>query len=73
MLRDGDFNIVAQQRKKPHESIQREFGQPAALERRDFWLIDFQEYTIRRAIDRQCRASGHDPPIICTPQELIEE
>jgi predicted nucleic acid-binding protein len=28
--------------------------------------------TIRRAIDRQCRASGYDPPVICTPQELIE-
>jgi predicted nucleic acid-binding protein len=27
--------------------------------------------TIRRAIDRQCRASGYDPPVICTPQELI--
>jgi hypothetical protein len=27
---------------------------------------------IRRAIDRQCRASGYDPPVICTPQELIE-
>lgn len=28
--------------------------------------------TIRRAIERQCRASGYDPPVICTPQELIE-
>ena len=28
--------------------------------------------TIRRAIDKQCRASGYDPPVICTPQELIE-
>lgn len=28
--------------------------------------------TIRRAIDRQCRASGYEPPVICTPQELIE-
>jgi hypothetical protein len=23
--------------------------------------------TIRRAIDRQCRASGYEPPVICTP------
>lgn len=28
--------------------------------------------TIRRAIDRQCRASGYEPPVICTPQELIK-
>lgn len=28
--------------------------------------------TIRRAIEKQCRASGYDPPVICTPQELIE-
>ena len=28
--------------------------------------------TIRRAIEAQCRASGYDPPVICTPQELIE-
>lgn len=28
--------------------------------------------TIRRAIDRQCRASGYEPPVICTPQELIQ-
>ena len=28
--------------------------------------------TIRRAIDKQCRASGYEPPVICTPQELIE-
>jgi predicted nucleic acid-binding protein len=28
--------------------------------------------TIRRAIERQCRAYGYEPPVICTPQELIE-
>ena len=28
--------------------------------------------TIRRAIDSQCRASGYEPPVICTPQELIQ-
>lgn len=28
--------------------------------------------TIRRAIDKQCRASGYEPPVICTPQELTE-
>ena len=28
--------------------------------------------TIRRAIDKQCRASGYEPPVICTPQELLE-
>jgi len=28
--------------------------------------------TIRRAIDRQCRTSGYEPPVICTPQELIQ-
>lgn len=27
---------------------------------------------IRRAIERQCRASGYEPPVICTPQELTE-
>ncbi len=28
--------------------------------------------TIRRAIEKQCRASGFEPPVICTPQELME-
>ena len=28
--------------------------------------------TIRRAIEKQCRVSGYEPPVICTPQELIE-
>jgi predicted nucleic acid-binding protein len=28
--------------------------------------------TIRRAIEKQCRACGYEPPVICTPQELIE-
>jgi hypothetical protein len=28
--------------------------------------------TIRRAIERQCRASGYEPPVICTLQELVE-
>ena len=28
--------------------------------------------TIRRSIEKQCRASGYEPPVICTPQELIE-
>jgi hypothetical protein len=26
--------------------------------------------TIRRAIEKQCRISGYEPPVICTPQEL---
>jgi predicted nucleic acid-binding protein len=25
---------------------------------------------IRRSIEKQCRASGYEPPVICTPQEL---
>jgi len=25
---------------------------------------------IRRAIERQCRIAGYEPPVICTPQEL---
>jgi hypothetical protein len=28
--------------------------------------------SIRRAIERQCRISGYEPPVICTPQELTE-
>ena len=28
--------------------------------------------TIRRAIERQCRLSGYEQPVICTPQELLE-
>lgn len=28
--------------------------------------------SIRRAIEKQCRTSGFEPPVICTPQELIE-
>ena len=28
--------------------------------------------TICRAIDKQCRASGYEPPVTGTPQELIE-
>src|SRR5947207_562323 len=27
---------------------------------------------LRRKIDRICREMGHDPPVICTPQELME-
>jgi predicted nucleic acid-binding protein len=26
--------------------------------------------SIRRAIERACRSSGYEPPVICTPQEL---
>jgi predicted nucleic acid-binding protein len=26
---------------------------------------------IRRAVERQCTAAGYDPPVICTPQELM--
>jgi predicted nucleic acid-binding protein len=28
--------------------------------------------TMRRAIDRLCRARGYEPVIICTPEELLE-
>ena len=27
---------------------------------------------IRRAVERQCRLGGYEPPVICTPQELLE-
>lgn len=27
---------------------------------------------IRRSIEKQCRALGYEPPVICTPQELTE-
>ena len=27
---------------------------------------------IRRAVERECLAAGYDPPVICTPQELLE-
>ena len=26
---------------------------------------------IRRAVERECLAAGYDPPVICTPQELM--
>lgn len=26
---------------------------------------------IRRAVERRCIAAGYDPPVICTPQELM--
>jgi predicted nucleic acid-binding protein len=29
--------------------------------------------TIRRAIERQCRLSDLEPPVICTPQELVSQ
>jgi hypothetical protein len=29
--------------------------------------------TIRHRIEAICRASGYQPPILCTPEELIEE
>ena len=29
--------------------------------------------TIRYQIEQICRQQGYDPPIICTPQELLEE
>jgi hypothetical protein len=28
--------------------------------------------SLRPAIERVCRDAGHDPPIICTPEELLE-
>jgi hypothetical protein len=28
--------------------------------------------SIRSSIERVCREAGHDPPIICTPEELME-
>jgi len=28
--------------------------------------------TIRRAIENECRLRGYEPPVICTPQELME-
>jgi hypothetical protein len=29
--------------------------------------------TMRYRIERVCRSEGYEPPIICTPQELLEE
>ena len=29
--------------------------------------------TIRRQIERKCRSQGFEPPIICTPEELLGE
>ena len=29
--------------------------------------------TMRYKIERVCRSQGYEPPIICTPQELLEE
>jgi len=29
--------------------------------------------TMRYKIERVCRLTGYEPPIICTPQELLEE
>ena len=29
--------------------------------------------TIRSKVEALCRAEGYEPPIICTPDELMEE
>ena len=29
--------------------------------------------TMRQAIERACRAAGYEPPIICTPEELMND
>ena len=29
--------------------------------------------TMRQAIERSCRAAGYEPPVICTPEELIDD
>ena len=29
--------------------------------------------TMRHKIERVCRSHGYEPPVICTPQELLEE
>lgn len=29
--------------------------------------------TMRQAIERTCREAGYEPPVICTPEELIDE
>jgi len=28
--------------------------------------------SLRPAIERVCRGAGYDPPVICTPEELLE-
>lgn len=28
--------------------------------------------TLRKRIDAVCRANGYEPPVICTPEELME-
>ena len=33
----------------------------------------FAGATIRNQVERKCRLSGYEPPIICTPEELLEE
>ncbi len=28
--------------------------------------------TMRQAIERACRGAGYEPPVICTPEELMD-
>jgi hypothetical protein len=28
---------------------------------------------MRQAIERSCREAGYEPPIICTPEELMDD
>ena len=38
-----DFDVASQQHQEPNQTIQREASQPAASQRRDFRLVDFEE------------------------------
>ena len=29
--------------------------------------------TMRQAIERACRDAGNEPPVICTPEELMDD
>jgi hypothetical protein len=29
--------------------------------------------TMRQAIERLCRQAGYEPPVICTPEELMDD
>jgi hypothetical protein len=28
---------------------------------------------MRQAIERSCREAGYEPPVICTPEELMDD
>jgi len=48
----------------------------AAVDRMDYWLTwnctHIANAALRTRIEAVCRSAGYEPPVVCTPQEMLE-